>query len=109
MNRKPVLCVAIALLVSALGGCARPVAPDARRIAAEQAILQTRFVTLIDLGQVSGEQLIANARANAATWRAFNALLNPTSLTISTSPTVPAYAQATLDSILDLSATAEGK
>jgi len=61
------------LFAMLLPGCALPA--EARRIIAENAALQTRFVVLMDAGKVSQEQLEENARANAENWRRLDVLV----------------------------------
>ncbi|MGE4529662.1 MAG: hypothetical protein AB7D00_14955 [Rhodospirillaceae bacterium] len=71
-TRSAVLAICLLCLVLVVG-CALP--PQARQVVAENAALQTRFVALMEAGQVTEEQLRENAKVNALNWQRLDALL----------------------------------
>lgn len=74
MNSKPIRNVLVLAMAAALmmaGGCTDSTAMQA---AGDNAVLQTRYVMIVDLGEVTDQQLANNAAANLASWRAFGGL-----------------------------------
>jgi len=68
-----VVVVLIAVLLLSAGCVGLP--PEGRQIIHENAVLQARFVELIDADQVTQEHLEENARVNAENWARLDALV----------------------------------